>query len=337
MMNVVPKKIKKKKSTTKHKKKKHKKKRTTPEGSLEDPLDVGHVPGKRWKTTTDDDGHHNTASRKHASAQETRKAHILERRGKVLIVAKHSALRKQAIAINLRTFAHSVKRERAKGPRPADLPPRLTLGFRYDTEPRVSLFDAVRKGKLATIKKTFPPDSTSLEAANEANRLQGQFPRGSLLHVAAQCGSLEIVEYLLKNGADVHIQDDLGNIPLHRATIRGDAKIVKTLLTYDVKEQRKQLDTRNVDNLTSVQIAIQYGWEKIRNMCINYLKLEKASMSTDDRTIATELAGLKNELEAIKKAQETKETLIESKTSVVLEASKEKVPVVAQKPKDKKK
>ena len=72
-------------------------------------------------------------------------------------------------------------------------------------------------------------------------------------------------------------------------------------------------------------------------MCINYLKLEKASMSTDDRTIATELAGLKNELEAIKKAQETKETLIESKTSVVLVASKEKVPVVAQKPKDKKK
>jgi ankyrin repeat protein len=289
-----------------HKKKKkrrstaHKKKKTqvTPESSADDDAlhhhHVSHQPVKKWKTSPDDDGHHNKTSRKRANAKEARAAIVAQKRNQGLVIQHHSALRKQAIAINRKKFAKATKRERADGPRPADLPPRLTLGYRYDEEPHVSMFDAVLRGELGVIK-------SQVTEANEANRLQGQFPRGSLLHVAAQKGSLEILEYLLKNGGNVHLQDDLGNIPLHRATMRGDIKIVKMLVTYDIKEQKKQLDARNFDNLTPIQLAIQYGFEKIRSMYINYLKLEKSSVSADDRTLATLLSAHESEKRGCKK------------------------------------
>lgn len=79
------------------------------------------------------------------------------------------------------------------------------------------------------------------------------------------------------------------------ATRRGDIKIVKLLLTYDVKEKKKQLQARNQDNLTAIQLAIQYGEEKIRSFFINHLKVENMKLSSEDRAIAVSLAAHEKE------------------------------------------
>jgi hypothetical protein len=161
--------------------------------------------------------------------------------------------------------------------------------MRYDEEKIVSLFDAVLRNDVKTIM------SVVTEASKEASRLQGQFPRGTLLHLAAHKGSIEIIDHLLKNGGNVNSVDELGNIPLHRATVRGDMKIVKMILTYDVKNTKKQLVARNIDGLTVVQLATQHGLEKIRSTFINHMKLEKLEMSTEDRRIAASLVALVKE------------------------------------------
>ena len=290
-------KIHKKKSTKtkkKHKRASHHKKKSSKDSS-DDPTHSSHIPGKKWKTEPDADGHHTHASRKHANAKAARAAIVASKRNESMLPQELSALRKQAITYNRRKFAkpEKNKRTRATGPRPLDLPPRLKQGFLYDVDKHESLYDVVRRGELKVIKKRIT------EKTNEINRHQGQYPRGTLLHVAAKHGSEEIVKHMLTNGADVHVQDDMGRTPLMVATRRGDVKIVKLLLTYDVKEKKKQLTARNVDDLTALQIAIQYGEEKIRSLYINHLKLEKMTMSGEDRSVAVALASHETEIRAV--------------------------------------
>ena len=44
----------------------------------------------------------------------------------------------------------------------------------------------------------------------------------NLLHVAASCGKLEVMEWLLEHGADVRVKDkESGWTPLHRSTFYG--------------------------------------------------------------------------------------------------------------------
>ena len=279
--------IHKKKSKSKHKKS-HKKRHGHQNNNPESP---SHVPGKKWKTEPDEDGHHTHVSRKRAKAQEARAAIVAAQRDKILVPQKISALHKQAITHNRRKFTNpeKKKRVRALGPRPSDLPPRLKLGFRYDDHKPISLFDVVRRGDFKVIKKTLTAKT------NEINRPQGQYPRGTLLHVACQCSSEEIIKHMLQNEGDVHARDDLGRTPLMVATRRGEVNIVKLLLTYDVKEKKKQLEARNEENLTAVQIAMQYDEQKIRSFYINHLKLEGMEMSADDRTIGVALAAHEKE------------------------------------------
>ena len=288
--------IHKKKST----KKKHKKKRSSQAADNTSAADThGHHHGKKWKTAPDADGHHNEASRKAAQAKAARAAIVASKRNEKVEPQHLSALRKQAIAINRTKFAHPEKNKRVRvpGPRPSDLPPRLKLGMRYDEESIVSLYDAVLHNDVKTIT------SVVTEVSKEASRLQGQYPRGTLLHLAAHKGSEEIISHLLKNGGDVNSVDELGNIPLHRATVRGDVKIIKLILTYDVKETKKQLVARNIDGLTVVQLATQHSLEKIRSTYINHMKLEKLEMSAEDRMVAASLVAHEKDKEAAAKAR----------------------------------
>jgi hypothetical protein len=277
-----------------HHKKKHKKKHKSDE-SNDDP---SHLPGKRWKTEPDADGHHTHTSRRKAQAKAARAAIVASQRDNLAVKEHVSALRNQAISFNSRRFANKEKavRKKAPGPRPSDLPPRLKLGFRYDEQVPVSLFDAVCRGEFDVIKTKITSKTSDLEKNGlEINRCQGHYPRCTLLHLACKFSTENIVKYMLENGGDVNIQDDIGRTPLMIATRRGDIKIVKLLLTYDVKEKKKQLQARNQDNLTAIQLAIQYGEEKIRSFFINHLKVENMKLSSEDRAIAVSLAAHEKE------------------------------------------
>lgn len=51
----------------------------------------------------------------------------------------------------------------------------------------------------------------------------------TLLHVAAECGHLSVVELLIRKGARLDLQDVKGRTALHRATSRGHTDIVEAL------------------------------------------------------------------------------------------------------------
>ncbi|XP_059914333.1 oxysterol-binding protein-related protein 1-like isoform X3 [Gadus macrocephalus] len=53
------------------------------------------------------------------------------------------------------------------------------------------------------------------------------------LHLSSHFGHTDVVEDLLKAGAHVNLQDDLGDTPLHKAASSGRKEIVLTLLRYD--------------------------------------------------------------------------------------------------------
>ncbi len=137
-----------------------------------------------------------------------------------------------------------------------------------DTQLGKDLEKACRLGDFDTVKTLVPqlPDinaiisilgSTALHIASDCGRLdivkylveQGAnvnardwFPK-TPLHWACERSRLEIVEFLVANGADVNaVCDNNGRTPLHYACQRGKLEIVKCLVTHganlDVKDKQ---------------------------------------------------------------------------------------------------
>ena len=76
-------------------------------------------------------------------------------------------------------------------------------------------------------------------------------PRGvTLLHVASANGYYDTAKLLVKNNANVNIQDDKGNTPLHCAAKYDESKVVKLLLNNNANPLK-----RNFDNDTAMDLA----------------------------------------------------------------------------------
>ena len=55
----------------------------------------------------------------------------------------------------------------------------------------------------------------------------------TLLHKYARAGRYDMVEFLVRQGANIMIKDNEGSIPLHCAVRSGVVEVVKLLLTYN--------------------------------------------------------------------------------------------------------
>ncbi|XP_061878640.1 oxysterol-binding protein-related protein 1-like isoform X2 [Entelurus aequoreus] len=71
--------------------------------------------------------------------------------------------------------------------------------------------------------------SLNLNCRSKSKNYAGWTP----LHVACYHGNTDVVEELLKAGADVNVQDNMGDTPLHKASHTGRKEIVLLLLRYD--------------------------------------------------------------------------------------------------------
>lgn len=87
----------------------------------------------------------------------------------------------------------------------------------------IEILDAIRNSDVETIR-SLHASGVSMDACNLYSE--------SLLHRAARRGSFEIVDLLLKCGADIDIVDDYGRTPLHDACwrIETDFNIITLLL-----------------------------------------------------------------------------------------------------------
>lgn len=107
-----------------------------------------------------------------------------------------------------------------------------------------NIADLVEKGELEAVKKMAQKDKNLLKGKNERGR--------SLIHIAAAKGHLNIVKFLVENGADVNLMEKIHNLrPLHFASRYGHLKVVMFLL-----EKGADLHAREKDNETALSYAV---------------------------------------------------------------------------------
>ncbi|GFU19540.1 ankyrin-3 [Nephila pilipes] len=85
----------------------------------------------------------------------------------------------------------------------------------------------------------------------------------TLLHYCALTGSLEMTEYLVKSGANIHARCRNGHKPIHLAAAKGFVKIVEFYLDHNVS-----VNDWNGSRLTLLHIAAKYGKAKVAELMV---------------------------------------------------------------------
>ncbi|CAH8520026.1 unnamed protein product [Schistosoma mattheei] len=112
---------------------------------------------------------------------------------------------------------------------------------------------AVKNGDLQSIK----------ENMNNLSGVNSTFKNGrTLIHYAADYGQKEICDYLIRNGADINVNDSFGVTPLLAAIYEGHIDCVSLLLNNGAKLGLAP------DGSTYVDCAAS---EDIRNILRNYI------------------------------------------------------------------
>ncbi len=84
----------------------------------------------------------------------------------------------------------------------------------------------------------------------------------TILHIAIQSGNPELVEVLLKAGANVSARDKQGNMPLHYAAHQNNLELVRILLRHGAK-----VDVKNNKGVTPLYLCIKNkGSEEMKNL-----------------------------------------------------------------------
>jgi ankyrin repeat protein len=84
---------------------------------------------------------------------------------------------------------------------------------------------------------------------NATDTLYGSRP----IHLAARCGHVDVVRYLVEKGVDVNATNFDGSMPIHVATTWNRPDVVRVL-----RELGANLDLKNKDGCTALDIARTY-------------------------------------------------------------------------------
>ena len=105
------------------------------------------------------------------------------------------------------------------------------------------------------------------------------------LHTAANYGStLEIVEYLIENGADIEANNNDGNTPLHHAAENGNLEIVEYLI-----ENGTNIEAKGDYSYTPLHLAARYGKPEIDLKIVEYLIENGADIEAENKAGDTPL------------------------------------------------
>ncbi|XP_053348675.1 serine/threonine-protein phosphatase 6 regulatory ankyrin repeat subunit A-like isoform X1 [Clarias gariepinus] len=97
--------------------------------------------------------------------------------------------------------------------------------------------------------------TTAVEVLTEllnSNVLERTKDGSTLLHIASQCGNLEMLQSLLKKGVPLHMADKSGAVCLHVAAKFGHKTVVQVLL-----QRGLHVDATNKDGLTALHVAVE--------------------------------------------------------------------------------
>ena len=114
-----------------------------------------------------------------------------------------------------------------------------------------------------------PPEGTRNKLQKEHESMFKEITDTTLLHFASEIiNEPEIIDLLVKSGANVNAQDAEGFTPLHMAAIHGNLKIVKKLVDLDADVNIITTDGKNAAELAHLNEELEIE---------EYLKLKMAS------------------------------------------------------------
>ncbi len=122
----------------------------------------------------------------------------------------------------------------------------IATAFLFITGCATSLNNAIRKGDLGAIKSIIGLDKGQVHNEDDSGL--------SLLHQAVWAGHLDVVAYLVTQGADVNAKDLRGDTPLYIAFHRGFDKISEYLIFNDA-----DLNNKNIYGETPLFAAVNKG------------------------------------------------------------------------------
>lgn len=116
---------------------------------------------------------------------------------------------------------------------------------------------AAAEGDLARVKSQVEQDHQLVNFSDE----QGRTP----LHWASRGVHLDVLEYLVENGADVNAVDDDKVTPLHSLSYRGNTKAMEILM-----EEGANVETKDSNGLTPLIYAAYAGQEEASASLLRY-------------------------------------------------------------------
>ena len=103
-----------------------------------------------------------------------------------------------------------------------------------------------------------PPEGTTDKILKEYDFQFKEIPDTTLLHIASeQINEPEIIDLLVKSGANVNAQDAEGFTPLHMAAIHGNLKIVKKLVDLEADVNIVTTDGKNAAELAHLNEELE--------------------------------------------------------------------------------
>ena len=130
-----------------------------------------------------------------------------------------------------------------------------------------------------------PPEGTRDKILKERESMFKEIPNVTLLHIASKKNNEpEIIDLLVKSGANVNAQDAEGFTPLHMAAIHGNLKVVKKLVDLEADVNIITTDGKNAAELAHLNEELDIE---------EYLESKMASSQrTKEKEVDSELAEL---------------------------------------------
>ena len=118
----------------------------------------------------------------------------------------------------------------------------------------LSLIYTALDGRLECVKKFINDAKDDGKDVNAKTAEPFLISNQTALHFASEGGNLEVVYFLLMEGADVSAIDDEGSTALHYASLQGHVEVAKLLLEWNV-----DADVRNKDGHTTLSLAKKHS------------------------------------------------------------------------------
>jgi ankyrin repeat protein len=117
------------------------------------------------------------------------------------------------------------------------------------------IHQAAKSGEFEKVKASIEEDHGLVNAKDD----RGRTP----LHLAAESGHIEIVEFLISSGAEINVADVNSNTPLHYTATAGKVEAAEFLLAKGA-----EVDARNHEKCTPLHLAASFNHKPIMKLLI---------------------------------------------------------------------